>query len=202
MIGVEATAEEMAVPAPSARRRHLPGEEGVWVFIFGDLLVFATFFMTYAVERMGNLALFSRSQALLDRQLGLLNTLLLLTSSWCVAQAVAAVRREDRRARMLIGGAILLGVGFVAVKFVEYGAKISAGITLNTNGFFIYYYMFTAIHLIHVLIGLGVLTFVFSRFDRTGRYTAGLPLIEGGGAFWHLVDLLWILLFALLYLLG
>jgi nitric oxide reductase NorE protein len=189
--------------APAARRkRHLPGEEGVWVFIFGDLLVFAAFFITYAVERMGNLALFAQSQALLDRQLGLLNTLLLLTSSWCVAQAVAAVRRQDPRGRLLIGGAILLGVGFVIVKFFEYGAKISVGITLNTNSFFIYYYMFTAIHLIHVIIGLGVLSFIFSRFNRNGRFTGGMALIEGGGAFWHLVDLLWIVLFALLYLLG
>jgi nitric oxide reductase NorE protein len=189
--------------AKSAQRKaHVPGEEGVWVFIFGDLLVFAAFFITYAVERRGKLELFTSSQALLDRQLGLLNTLLLLTSSWCVAQAVSAVRREDPRARPLIGGAILLGLGFVAVKFFEYGAKISAGITLNTNSFFIYYYMFTAIHLIHVLIGLGVLTLIFSRFDRSGHYRADVALIEGGGAFWHLVDLLWIVLFALLYLLG
>jgi nitric oxide reductase NorE protein len=200
MTVAEATAEAPA--APSARKGHLPGEEGVWVFIFGDLLVFAVFFITYAVERMGNIALFTSSQALLDRQLGLLNTLLLLTSSWCVAQAVAAARWQDPRGRLLIGGAILLGLGFVVVKIFEYSAKISTGITLNTNGFFIYYYMFTAIHLIHVLIGLGVLAYIFSRFDRSGRYAGGLPLIEGGGAFWHLVDLLWIVLFALLYLLG
>jgi len=200
------TVAEGTVDAPPgaapARKGHLPGEEGVWVFIFGDLLVFAAFFITYAVERMGNLALFSRSQALLDRQLGLLNTLLLLTSSWCVAQAVAAARRGDPRGRLLIGGAILLGLGFVLVKVFEYSAKISAGLTLNSNAFFIYYYMFTAIHLIHVMIGLGVLALIFSRFDRSGRFTSGMPLIEGGGAFWHLVDLLWIVLFALLYLLG
>lgn len=183
------------------RRGHIPGEEGVWVFIFGDLLVFGTFFITYAVSRMQDLALFHASQALLDRHLGLLNTLLLLTSSWCVAQAVAAVRREDDRALWLLAGGMACGVSFVIVKAFEYGAKISAGITLNTNGFFIFYYMFTAIHLIHVLIGLGVLTFAFTRFDRDGRFAAPFGLIEGAGAFWHLVDLLWIILFALLYLL-
>lgn len=193
------TSLEAAKRAP--RKTHIPGEEGVWVFIFGDLLVFAAFFITYAVERSGALDLFSRSQALLDRHLGLLNTLLLLTSSWCVAQAVGAVRRGDPRGRILVGGAILLGLGFVTVKIFEYSAKIAAGITLNSNGFFIYYYMFTAIHLIHVLIGLGVLTYIFSRFDRFGQYRASVALIEGGGAFWHLVDLLWIVLFALLYLL-
>ena len=78
--------------------------------------------------------------------------------------------------------------------------KIRAGITLNTDPFFTFYYMLTAIHLIHVVIGLGVLTFICTRFDRTGRFAAPHGLIEGGGAFWHLVDLLWIVLFPLLYL--
>ena len=187
--------------ADTSSQGHIPGEEGVWVFIFGDLLVFGTFFVTYAVSRAQDLALFQKSQSLLDRHFGLLNTLLLLASSWFVAQAVAAVRRGDRRARPLLAGGMTCGVGFVIVKAFEYAAKISAGITLNTNGFFIFYYMFTAIHLIHVLIGLGVLTFTITRFDRGGRFTAPFGLIEGAGAFWHLVDLLWIVLFALLYLL-
>lgn len=183
-----------------AKSGHVPGEEGVWVLIFGDLLVFAAFFVTYAVSRMDALDLFRQSQAQLDRGLGLLNTLLLLTSSWCVAQAVAAVRRGDRRARALVMTAIACGVGFVIVKIIEYSAKIRAGITLNTDPFFTLYYMFTAIHLIHVVIGLGVLTFICTRFNREGRFVAPVSLIEGGGAFWHLVDLLWIILFALLYL--
>lgn len=188
-------------PRPvQGRDGHIPGEEGVWVFIFGDLLVFATFFVTYAVSRMQELDLFRQSQAQLDRGLGLANTLLLLTSSWCVAQAVAAVRRGDRRARTLVAAGIACGLGFVGVKIVEYSAKIRAGITLNTDPFFTFYYMFTAIHLIHVVIGLGVLTFICTRFDRAGRFAASHGLMEGGGAFWHLVDLLWIVLFALLYL--
>jgi len=196
----ETTSTAKATAKTSAGKGHIPGEEGVWVFIFGDLLVFAAFFVTYAIGRLDEPGVFAQSQALLDRQLGLLNTLLLLTSSWCVAHAVHAVRHNDPRARLLTGGAILLGLGFVIVKFFEYSAKIDAGITLNTNSFFIYYYMFTGIHLLHVLIGLGVLTYVFSRFNRAGQFQSGIGLIEGGGVFWHLVDLLWIVLFALLYL--
>lgn len=192
-------AEPQAPARPS--RGHVPGEEGVWVFIGGDLVVFAVFFVTYAVARRQELALFESAQALLDRGLGLLNTLLLLTSSLLVAHAVAAVRRHDRRARPLLLGAIALGIGFVIVKAFEYSAKIGQGFTLNSNSFSIYYYMFTGIHLVHVLIGLGVLIFAASRFDREGRMPGGVALIEGGGAFWHLVDLLWIVLFALLYLL-
>ncbi|MGG2007398.1 cytochrome c oxidase subunit 3 [Novosphingobium resinovorum] len=188
----------------TAERRsggHVPGEEGLWVFIGGDLVVFAVFFITYAVAHRQEYALFEASRRLLDRQLGLLNTPLLLTSSLCMAQAVAAVRRDDRRARPLLLATIALGSGFVVVKAFEYAAKISHGFTLNTNSFSIYYYMFTAIHLVHVLIGLGVLCFAASRFDKAGRMPGGAALIEGSGAFLHLVDLLWIVLFALLYLL-
>lgn len=187
--------------ASGPAKRHLPGEEGVWVFIFGDLLVFTAFFITYAVSRSDEPGLFAASQDLLDRKLGLLNTLLLLTSSWFVALGVHAVRRQDRRARTLLACGIACGIGFVAVKAFEYAAKIGAGITLNTNGFFIFYYMFTGIHLIHVLLGLGVLIYIFTRFERSGRWPGGMTLLESGTAFWHMVDLLWVVLFALLYLL-
>ena len=185
---------------PGGTQRHLPGEEGVWVFIGGDLVVFGVFFVAFAIARMNDLALFETSQATLDRGLGLLNTLILLTSSWFVARAVARVRAGAAGARKLIFGAIALGLGFVAVKAFEYSGKISAGITLNTNEFFIYYFMFTGIHLLHVLIGLGVLIFTASHFGKDGRMKGGPALIEGSGAFWHLVDLLWIVLFALFYL--
>lgn len=89
----------------------------------------------------------------------------------------------------------------MVVKAFEYTAKISVGITLNTNDFFTLYYMFTTIHLFHVLIGLSVLGFTYSRFDANGRRASSLGLLEGAGVFWQLVDLLWIILFALLYLL-
>ena len=190
----------MTFPSPAGRSGHIPGEEGLWVLIFGDMIVFSVFFVSCAMSRAQDVAQFHKSQALLDQHLGLLNTLLMLTSSWCVAQAVAAVQRQDPRARLYLAGGISGGVGFVIVKAFEYSAKISHGITLTTNDFFTYYYGLTAIHLIHVLIGLAVLTFTFSRF-KNGRFAAPFGLIEGVGAFWHLVDLLWIVLFALLYLL-
>lgn len=177
-----------------------PGEEGLWVFIFGDLILFYVFFATYMVARGRALQIFELSQDQLDGGLGLLNTLLLLTSSLFVAQAVAAVRSGGVRGRAFLVAAIVCGAAFLGVKVIEYGTKIAAGITLNTNIFFTYYYMLTAIHALHVTIGLGVLIFTLRRFGRDGRFVAPLGLIEGGGAFWHLVDLLWIFLFAILYL--
>jgi nitric oxide reductase NorE protein len=83
----------------------------------------------------------------------------------------------------------------------EWGGKIADGITLNSNEFYSFYYMFTGIHLVHVLLGMGVLVYLLVRSKRPDPGTSYVALMEGGGAFWHLVDLLWVVLFALLYLL-
>jgi nitric oxide reductase NorE protein len=125
----------------------------------------------------------------------------MLTSSWFVATAVQAARRGANRATpacFLL--ALLCGLGFVVVKYFEYGAKIRAGLTLNTNDFYMYYYMFTGIHLMHVLIGMGVLLYL-SRISSVASYDdKTIRNLESGGSFWHVVDLLWIVLFALFYL--
>lgn len=178
----------------------MPGEEGVWIFIFGDLIVFGLFFLTYLYYRADDVSLYRESQAQLNASLGLLNTLLLLTSSWFVAQAVKAVRLGRlETASALIAGGFSLGLGFVIVKVIEYSEKISAGINVVSNDFFMFYFMYTGIHLLHVFIGLGVLIFLFllSRKEAAGVH---IRSFESGGAFWHLVDLLWVVLFALLYL--
>lgn len=186
--------------AAAAPARRMPGEEGVWIFIFGDLVFFGLFFLTYLYYRAADPELYARSQAQLNTLLGFLNTLILLTSSWFVAQAVKAVRQSRlSTARVLIGGGFLLGASFVTIKIFEYHEKISAGVTVVTNEFFMFYFMYTGIHLVHVLIGLGVLIFLFrlAREETAGLHVASF---ESGGAFWHLVDLLWVVLFALLYL--
>ncbi len=186
---------ETALPAAA---RRLPGEAGVWVFIFGDLLMFGLFFLTYMAYRADDPALYRASQLQLNRGFGLFNTLLLLSSSLAVALAVQDARAAGRRAPALILAAMACGAGFCAVKAVEYTEKIAAGITLNSNPFFMFYFAFTGIHLLHVLIGLGVLGFMLSKLHARDAGTIGA--LEGGGAFWHLVDLLWVVLFALFYL--
>jgi nitric oxide reductase NorE protein len=192
---------------PAAREgvrppRHLPGEEGIWVLILGDLLVFSVFFATFLVYRARQVALYSTSQESMERGYGLLNTGLLLTSSLFVALAVAEARERPaaRAARRLVA-ALGCGVAFVVSKAFEWGGKLGAGITLNTNEFYTFYYMFTGIHLLHVLIGLGVLGYLIVRSQRADPGASYVMAMEGGGAFWHLVDLLWVVLFGLLYLL-
>ena len=183
-------------------RRHLPGEAGIWVLIGGDLLMFGVFFLTFIYYRSLDPAAYDGSQRLLDEALGLTNTLILLTSSWFVAMAARIVRGPaPRRAVPLIGVAMGLGLAFLIVKGFEYHDKLAHGVTVLTSEFMMFYFMFTGIHAVHVVIGLGVLAYLASVARRPVVEAAGLRAFEGGAAFWHLVDLLWVVLFALLYLL-
>jgi len=178
---------------------HVPGEAGLWALILPDLVLFSMLFITFLVYRRAQHASFARSAALLARNLGLMNTLLLLASSLMVAIAVHRVEDGRPGARAYLIAAIGCGLSFVALKIAEYTLHISAGITPATDDFSMFYYMMTGIHLVHVLIGLCVLVMlaiVAGRPDALSR----LRFIEGGACFWHVVDLLWIGLFALLYL--
>ena len=171
------------------------------MFIVGDLIMFSLFFGTFVFYRSQNVELYVEAQNTLNQTYGLVNTLLMITSSWFVALAIkgARVHRYAVSARFFFA-ACICGLGFVAVKYFEYGEKLRAGITLETNEYFMYYYLFTGIHLLHVIIGLGVLIFCLKTTQRIGFEESDLIHLESGASFWHLVDMLWIVLFALLYL--
>jgi len=186
---------------PDSVKPHLPGETGVWMFIIGDVLVFSLLFAVFVYDRSQEVALFVEQQQLLNQTLGLLNTLLLLTSSWFVALAVHGARTGRlSRARGCFGLAILGGIGFVVIKYFEWSEKIAAGLTIETNNFFMYYYLMTGIHLMHMVIGIGVLVFLWQSVRDTEFDAQGVGVLESGACYWHLVDILWIALFALLYL--
>lgn len=201
MIG-EATASEEKLAEASPGEKHIPGELGIWVFVAGDLMVFAAFFIVIALGHRAQTELFVQSSAMLDMWAGVLNTFLLLTGSWCVARGVEKCRAaHDAGSSRLFSIGILCGLLFVANKGVEWGGKISAGISPATNDFFMYYFVFTGIHLVHVVVGLGVLLVVRSASRRPVLGRKDIRTIESGATFWHLVDLLWIALFSLFYLL-
>lgn len=164
-------------------------------------MIFTLFFVIFAVTRAGHIDLFTESQMHLNQNFGALNTFIMLTSSLFVAVAVRAARArnaEVARAAFIFAG--VLGLAFVLVKAFEWGEKVRAGITLNTNSFFTLYYMLTGMHLLHVIVGLSVL-FVLIRYTRSGNFDAKkISYIESGASFWHLVDLLWIVLFPIIYL--
>ena len=179
----------------------IPGETGIWVLVFGDLTVFALFFSAFAFYRSQQVELYRASQATLNQHYGVLNTLLLLTGSWFVALALESARnRLPLRAARLLALAIGCGSAFAVVKYCEYGEKFRAGIGPGTNDFFMYYFVLTGIHLLHVLVGLGLLCWALARLRRAGAEPS-LALLECSGLYWHMVDLLWIVLFPLLYLL-
>ena len=181
-------------------KARIPGEAGLWILIFGDLMVFGLFFGMFAYYNLQQPELFRASQADLNQGLGLLNTLLLLTSSYFVVRGLdAARRREGRAAQRWTLAAILLGLGFVLVKAVEYSEKVQAGIYPVTNDFFMLYFGFTGIHLGHVIVGLGALVFLRSRLPAMAD-SQRFAVAEGCTIFWHLVDILWVVLFAIFYL--
>jgi nitric oxide reductase NorE protein len=179
----------------------MPGEEGTWVFLFGDMLVFGVFFATFMYQRAQAPELFDQSRQTLNTGIGLSNTLILLTSSLLVVTAIGAIRLRRRvAAQLLLIGAIACGLAFVGLKAVEYTAKVNEGHVPTQNAFYLYYFILTGIHLIHVLIGIVILVLLFTQARRTELSAQRTALVEGGACFWHLVDLLWIVLFPLLYL--
>jgi nitric oxide reductase NorE protein len=185
------------MPSPG----HVPGEAGVWLLIFGEMSFFSSLFIGFLYYRTFEVASFTASQGELSKAIGLTNTLLLLTSSLFVAFAVRAVSQgRTELAPRLFLGALACGIGFILLKGFEYYELIAAGIAVNSNVFFGFYFALTGLHLAHVVIGSGLLVAlaIFSR--RPLAKPSHFMLIESGGCFWHMVDLLWIIIFPLLYL--
>jgi len=173
----------------------------VWVFIFMELLAFGLAFIVFAALRAKSLSVFESSQAELNQTLAVLNTLVLLTSGYLVVLANGSYDRgDDRHASRWLGGAISLGCVFVIVKAVEYRDKIAHGLTTGVNQFFDFYWLLTAFHLFHVLLGVLVLTYMARKIRRGQPFEALDFNLKTGSAFWHMCDLIWVLLFPLLYL--
>ena len=171
------------------------------MFLFGDMLVFGAFFATFLVERAKAPQVFDVARRTLHVNVGLTNTLVLLTSSLCVVVALGALRSGARQvAGSAVVAAMACGVVFVALKVFEYHSLVAAGHGIGANHFYLYYFILTGVHLFHVCVGMGVLTFLFTQSRRRELSETRMAVIEGGACFWHLVDLLWIVLFPLLYL--
>lgn len=186
----------------NATSRRVPGEPGLWVFLFLDLSAFSLLFAAYVYYRGQQPDLFEKSQQALNPVLGSVNMFLLITSSLLVAAGVAGIKFYGRNMeRAMIGGALACGTGFSIIKIIEYGQKSSQGLTPLTNDFFMHYYVLTGIHWIHLMIGMGILIFFYLRVRASPKTSIGRTFLEGGACYWHMVDLVWIVLFPLLYLL-
>lgn len=181
----------------------LRGDLAVWIFILAELLAFGVFFLAYAFARARNPALFDAAQAGLDRQSGLINTLLLVSSSALVAHAVSLVRRGEadaaRRAASALLGAIACGLGFVVVKSCEYASHFAGGMELSSSTFSMFYLGLTGFHFFHVILGLVVLAMLWWQTAAGVYRPDDANGLESGAAYWHMVDLIWLVLFPLVY---
>lgn len=176
---------------------------GLWTFLATEVLLFGGLFTTYVVYRIRYPQMFYEDHLKLDRVLGAVNTLVLICSSLTVALGIAAIRRgKVRLLQRYLLATILLAGGFLGVKAVEYAAKFSHGIHPGTDIFFSLYFMLTGLHAIHVIGGMAVLSTVAVMAGR-GKFSERYHTpVELSGLYWHFVDLVWIYLFPLLYLVG
>jgi nitric oxide reductase NorE protein len=177
---------------------HTPGDGHIWVMVLGDLIIFGAYFFIFMIYRAMKPQEFLASQQHLNITIGALNTLVLLTSSWFIARSVQAARAEDHAHALrltYLGG--LCGAGFILIKAYEWSTEVAQGHTISSNDFFTFYYMLTGVHLFHVLLGLLILGVVTRELRNPRRRR--MFMVESGATYWHMVDLLWIVIFALLY---
>lgn len=192
---------EAAAARSGAAHNQVPGDVGVWLLIFGEMSVFAAVFTSYLSHRAVDAAGFTASQAELSKAIGLANTLLLLTSSLFVAMGVraAGLARTSAAPRLFAAG-LACGLLFIVLKGAEYHALLSRGVSVNRHIFFEFYFGLTALHLGHVVIGCGIMAALALVTRSPLTRASHRILIESAGCFWHMVDVLWIMIFALLYL--
>ncbi len=180
--------------------RYPPGDLAIWIFILAELAVFAAFFASYAFTRMGHVELFDTYQATLDRRAALFNTLALITSSYFVVRAVASIRDDNSRECVAwLLGALGMGLVFLVVKSSEYAHHFGEGIRLSTNTFYMFYLSLTFFHFMHVILGMVILAAVAVKAHRGGYSAVDHTGVDTGASYWHMVDLVWLILFPLVY---
>lgn len=190
----------MTEPARPVPGRHVPGEPGLWILILGDLTVFAVLFGAFLVDRHGAPDVFASSRHDLTLVAGAVNTLILVTSSLLVAEAVARHRAGDPAASRAVLGAIGCGVAFVAIKALEWSQLLADGHDPAANTFLTWFYVLTGLHLLHLLLGLTGLAVLRRVLRRETAKPGDRLVVEGVATYWHMVDLLWIVIFPLVYL--
>lgn len=182
------------------KKPYPPGDLAIWIFILAELLVFAAFFAAYAFTRLKNVELFNEYQLTLDRDAALLNTLALITSSYFVVRAVADIREGDVTGCVRwLWAAFGMGALFLVIKVGEYAHHIGAGVTLSSNAFYMFYLSLTFFHFMHVILGMVILAAVAVKAKGGGYSAVDHTGVETGASYWHMVDLVWLILFPLVY---
>jgi cytochrome c oxidase subunit 3 len=198
----------------SVRHRDETAELGMWVFIATEVLLFGGLILSYFVYRHAYPKAFMAASRHTDILIGTANTAILLTSSFLVACAVEAFAEHARSiSRALLIGAVVLGLSFIVLKGLEYADEyrehLIPGINFSFDGslsdgvqlFFVFYFVATLLHAVHMLIGIGLLT-AFAVRIRNAEESRTQAALHSAALYWHFVDVVWIFLFALIYLPG
>ncbi len=181
------------------------GDFGIWIIIYIELVTFGLFFIGFAFSRHFNVELFNTSQLLLDKRFGFINTLLLLTSSYFIVQAVTLIKtinttQSYKKASYYLLSAMAFGIIFLIFKSIEFSDKYAQGISISTNSFFMFYFMLTVFHFMHVVLGIIILYNLYIKTRQKIYTIENHKGLESGASYWHMVDLLWIVLFPLVYI--
>jgi len=175
-----------------------PGGILMWIIIFLELITFGMALLAFVYYGAEEPEIFHQSKLRLNPNIGAINTIFLLTGGLFIAHAVHFYKEGNtKKTTFFFNMAMLCGFLFLILKSFEYYTKVANGITLDTNTFFTFYWMLTGFHIIHVLIGL-IILFITKRSISTNK--AELEDVEASATFWHMCDIIWLLLFPILYL--
>jgi cytochrome c oxidase subunit 3 len=203
--------EETLHSTSEAHRDYTGSKMGMWIFLFTEMLLFGGMFVLYAVYRFNYPDEFHTAAKELDKTIGSVNTIILLTSSLTMALSIAALQKGRKQLSLILQlVTMLLGAAFLTNKYVEWGAKIHHGIypdspylLSRSKGeilFYGLYFVMTGIHGLHVFIGMGVFLFMIIFTFRGSVGPSNIIKLENSGLYWHFVDIVWVYLFPLFYL--
>jgi len=192
----------------SIKEPYPPGDLAIWIVIYIEFITFSLLFLGYAFSRRLDVELFNASQLAVSQTSGFINTFILITSSYFVVKAVQNIRnmtQENQKEANIQASkwllfAILCGMAFLVVKVTELSHIFGMGIHLSTNTYFMFYIMLTVFHFLHVLLGSFILFVIYKKTKNYGYLPDDASGIETGASYWHMVDLLWIVLFPLVYI--
>jgi cytochrome c oxidase subunit 3 len=192
-------------------RDDMASKFGMWLFLFTEMLLFGGLFIVYSVYRFRNAEAFHLASEELSVAVGTINTLILLISSATIAMSITAVQKSDKRLSLiLLGITVLLGIIFLVNKYFEWGEHItehiypgSSILSLRGHGdvlFYGLYFFMTGLHALHIIVGLIFIGFTVVAVSRNRINSGNYVVLENCGLYWHLVDMIWIFLFPLFYL--